>query len=416
MTAKGKAVMEKTFDEDDIKGLEEEIDSAVDRLFVEKRAGVAETVRVEPPPPISEPSYEVEKTIDGGRSSQPAFEPPFQPASRPPSQPASQTRPQPPPRPLLLLESLEKVETHLLALEWEITEENIKKAKDEILVFRRISGEKPDITSVLGLMEKVLNHMFKDVENIGPQMIKFLLDAKETIKLLTKKESSSEISVYKQLAQLGIEARFSCLQGIDDDKRKRADSSLNERLNREGVPPTAGKGVGEILNKINLFSEKMNQMIEKFDQRLYRVEQRIIESSEKPVGTAAPSVNVTVFKIDEKFFGVESDKVFKLFRVPSTFHGKYSSQEKIRLKDFEVRLIDLKKILSIQGEHRKGEATILTVKEDGGYKGLIVDEVLKKLSTPADIGREYGDYFFGVIHWTYRDHPVEIPILDLKKF
>lgn len=302
-----------------------------------------------------------------------------------------------------------------MTLEWEITEENIKKAKEEVLVLRRISEEKPDIVSVLSLMEKVLNHMLRDEENIGPQMIKFLLDSKETIKLLIKKESSSEISIYKKLAQLGIEARFSCLQGINDDKRKRPGLRLSEEITRTEVLPTAGKQIEELLNKMNLFSEKMDEIIIKFDQRLLRVEQRFVPSSEKLMETSAPSVNVTVFKVDEKFFGVESDRVFKLFRVPSTFHKKYSNQEKIRLKDFEVRLIDLKKIFSIQGGDRRGEATILTVKENGGYKGLIVDQVLKKLSTPADIGKEYGDYFLGMIHWTYQDHPVEIPILDLKK-
>ena len=390
MTTEGKPEMEKTIGEDEIKGLEEEIDSAVDRLFVEKKIGLAESVRMEPP--ILEPSYEMEKKIDAGRSSHP------------------------PSKSLPLLESLEKVETHLLTLEWEITEENIKKAKEEVLVLRRISEEKPDIVSVLNLMEKVLNHILRDEENIGPQMIKFLLDSKETIKLLIKKESSSEISIYKKLAQLGIEARFSCLQGVNDDKRKRPGLRLNEEITSTEVLPTAGKQIEGLLNKMNLFSEKMDEMIIKFDERLLRVEQRFVPSSEKHMETSAPSVNVTVFKVDEKFFGVESDRVFKLFRVPSTFHNKYSNQEKIRLKDFEVRLVDLKKIFSIQGGDRRGEATILTVKENGGYKGLIVDQVLKKLSTPADMGKEYGDYFLGMIHWTYLDHPVEIPILDLKKF
>jgi len=387
---RGKAKMEKTIAEDDIKGLEEEIDSAVDRLFVEKEIGLAERVRMEPS--ILEPSYEMEKKIDTGRS------------------------PHPPSKPLPLLESFEKVETHLLALEWEITDENIQNAKEAVLVLERMSEGKPDIISVLSLMEKILSHMLRNEENIGPQMIKFLLDSKETIKLLMQKESSSEISVYKQLAQLGIEARFSCLQGINDDKRKRPGLGLSEEGTRTEVPPMAGKGVEALVSQMNLFSEKMDQITEKLDQHLFRIEQRFIQSSEKLVRTGAISVNVTVFKIDEKYFGVESDKVFKLFRVPSTFHTKYSNQERIRLKEFEVRLIDLKKILSIQGGYRKGEATILTVKENGGYKGLIVDEVLKKLSTPADIGKEYGDYFFGMIHWTYRDHPVEIPILDLKKF
>jgi hypothetical protein len=134
------------------------------------------------------------------------------------------------------------------------------------------------------------------------------------------------------------------------------------------------------------------------------------------VGTRPLFVNIIVFKVDESLFGVKSDKVFRLFKVPSTFHAKYVDQQKIRLKDFEVRMIDLERIFSIQGVDRKGAVKILIVKDGEEYKGLLVDEVLKRLSTRSDISGEYGEYFAGMAHWTYQQHPVDIPILDLKKF
>ena len=56
--------MEKIIGETDIKGLEEEIDSAVDRLFVEKKRNVAESLSMETP--ISGPSYEPVKTSGWG--------------------------------------------------------------------------------------------------------------------------------------------------------------------------------------------------------------------------------------------------------------------------------------------------------------------------------------------------------------
>jgi chemotaxis protein histidine kinase CheA len=390
MTTKGKRAMEKTIDEGDIKGLEEEIDSAVDRLFVEKKRGMTESVRMESS--VFEPPHETEKKIDRERS------------LHIPSEPHP------------LLESVEKMESQLLTLEWEITKENLGKTKEEVLVLRRMSGEKSDITSVLSLMENVLNHMIRNEENISPPMIKFLLDSKETIKLLMKKEASSEVNVYKQLAHLGIEARFSCLEGINDAQAKRLALNVSEQTKKGEGPTAAGKQIEELLNKMSLFSEKMDHIFKKIDQRLFNVEQASRGYSEKPIDTKALPVNVTVFKVNDRFFGVESDKVFKLFRVPNTFHDKYSNQERIRLKDFEVRLVDLKKIFSIENRDGGGETNILTVKENGGYKGLIIDQVLKKLSTPADIGKEYGDYFLGMIRWTYQEHPVEIPILDLKKF
>jgi hypothetical protein len=153
----------------------------------------------------------------------------------------------------------------------------------------------------------------------------------------------------------------------------------------------------------------MNQQISKLEEATQRPPSPSLEARPLPV-------TITIFKIDEKLLGVESAKVFKLFKVPNTFQEKYSKQQKIRLRDLEVKIVDLRKILSIQGGRPKGEIRILAVKDNGGYKGFMIDQVLKKLSTTSDRGGKVGEYFSGVIHSTYQEEPVEIPILDLKKF
>ena len=50
MIQEGNRQMEKRVEEEDIKGLEREIDSAVDRLFVDKKSGVGEKLPMEPIP------------------------------------------------------------------------------------------------------------------------------------------------------------------------------------------------------------------------------------------------------------------------------------------------------------------------------------------------------------------------------
>jgi hypothetical protein len=104
-----------------------------------------------------------------------------------------------------------------------------------------------------------------------------------------------------------------------------------------------------------------------------------------------------------------------LFKVPNTFQEKYSSQQKIRLKGFEVKMINLEKILSIQGGEPKGEIKILMVKDNGEYKGFMIDQVLNKLSALSDKGGKIGECFSGIVHSTYQAQPIKIPILDLKK-
>ena len=113
------------------------------------------------------------------------------------------------------------MEAQLLSLEWEITEEKLKKTREEVLALRELLKQKTDIASILSDMEKVLSHMIENEENIRPPWIKFLLDSKETIKLLMRKETEGEINIYKQLAYLGIEARFSC-SGRDEGDQSRS--------------------------------------------------------------------------------------------------------------------------------------------------------------------------------------------------
>jgi chemotaxis signal transduction protein len=162
--------------------------------------------------------------------------------------------------------------------------------------------------------------------------------------------------------------------------------------------------------------EKVEEIFRTMKQQISRLEETIRKPLAASLEAGSKPVNVTIFKVNEKLFGVESEKVFKLFKVPNTFQEKYSTQQKIRLRDVEVKVVNLKKIFSIPGGDHIGEMRILTVKDNGEYKGLMVDQVLKKLSTLSEKEGELGEYFSGVIHSTYQEQPVEIPILDLKKF
>jgi len=316
----------------------------------------------------------------------------------------------------------EKMETQLLSLEWEITRENLEKTKEEVLALREILKERPDINSVLNLMEKVLIHMIKNEEHIQPPQTKFLLDSKEAIKLLMKKETNSEINSYKQLVFGGIGARFLCLEGLKETRVKQPSSGAVEERDKTEMPKMWEQQIEGLLNKMKLFSEKLDEILKKFEYDLSRLGEKTRTSPEEFVERKLLPLNITIFKIDEKLFGIESQKVFKLFKLPNTYQDRISGHQRIRLKEFEIQMVDLKKIFPIESKGRKGlpagrqgEIQILTVKENGEYKGLMVDQLLKKLSAEADISEDYGEYFLGMVHWIYQEKPVEIPILNLKK-
>jgi chemotaxis protein histidine kinase CheA len=265
-------------------------------------------------------------------------------------------------------------------------------------------------------MEKVLDYMTKNEEKIEPPLVKFLMDSKETIRLLIKKETDRELSTYKQLAYAGIEARYANLEELKEARPRRAPVSSREETERDEIAARRDRRIDEILYKMNLFLEKVEEFFERFDQQRFLPE----EGTHEPFGQLAKAsplpMNITVVKVGGKFFGVESDKVSKLFKVPSGSHEKYSNQQKIRLKDFEVRLIDLRKIFSIPKGDGREELKILAVKDDGEYKGLMIDQVLDRLSTQSDIGGASGEYFLGLFRWNYQERAMEVPILDLGKF
>jgi hypothetical protein len=415
--------VEKLIDELDIKGLEDEIDSAVERLFVDKKGPPPES----PSPKASQSlnlheeapqGFEVSEPIESISHVIPAPEPIRERVKEPEKDvfraPPELPRPSPKlsPEPPSSLGLFEKLETQLLSLEWEITKETLQKTKEEVIALGGYSKERPDVTRVLNLMERVLSRMIGSEETIDPPLMKFLLDAKETIRLLSRKEADKEMNLYKQLIYGGIQARFFTLEGV---REKKASLSIPWRESGE-VLSRREEEVEKTLHRMNQLCERVEEALRKLEQPPRRSDQEAKGISPMSLKEeAVPPLNITVCRINESLFGVESDKVFKLFKVPESFQGKYSKEERVRLKDLDLRLIDLKKILSIQTGNRRGEMKILAVKGSGEFKGLMVDQVLRRFPALTDLRPSPGEYFLGVVPWTYQERPVEIPVLNVKK-
>jgi len=444
--------MDKVAEEEDFKGLDEEIDDAVDRLFIDNTRGSGRSLSMESPAlkaPLKSIIEETSIKPSTSKSSMgplpmessmesPISEPLIQPSSAEPSmkpsflEPSfefeleknlpleknldSETTPHPPSVLLQFSKSIDNMEAQLLSLEWEISEEKLKKAREEILALRELLKQKPDLASILSDMEKVLGHMLENEENIRPSWIKILLDSKETIKLLARNETDGEINTYKQLAYLGIEARFSSLEGLKEPKSVQPSLAKGGAIEKADPPLLGEKKIDDMSNKMNLFMGNVEEMFRTMKQQISRLEDTTRKPAAPPVEVKPKAVNITIFRIDKKLFGVESEKVFKLFKLPSTLQKRYSNQDKIQFKDFELKMINLNKTLAIPGGTSKGEIRILAVKDNGGYKGFMVDQVVKKVSAPSEKEGKVGEYFSGIIHSTYQERSVEIPILDLRKF
>jgi hypothetical protein len=443
--------MDKVMEEEDFKGLDEEIDDAVDRLFIDNKRGSGKSFSMETPALktplksiIEEPSAKssIPEPIMESLTMEPSLaspisepfnkpsiaEPSMKPSFLEPSfefelekslpmdkKPDMETTPHPASPVLQFSKSIDNMEAQLLSLEWEISEEKLKKTREEIVALRELLKQKPDLASILSDMEKVLSHMLENEENIRPSWIKILLDSKETIKLLARNETEGEINIYKQLAYLGIEARFSSLEGLKESRGAQPTVGKGEVIDKTDHPPLGEKKIEDISNKMNLFMGNVEEMFRTMKQQISRLEETARKSAAPPVEAKPRILDITIFRIDKKLFGVESEKIFKLFKVPSALQKRYSSQDRIQFKDFELKMVNLNKTLAIPRGEPKGEIRILAVKDNGQYKGFMVDQVVKKVSAPSEKEGKVGEYFSGIIHSTYQERSVEIPILDLRK-
>ena len=396
--------MEKSLQEEEIKELEEEIDLAVDQLFVEKRKGVGETLLQEGPDIL--PPFEPPQSSKKGLDAEPRL---TQPPPPPPPPPPPKAAPSP-----TYLKSIDQLEAQLLSLEWEISEEKLAKTQEAVKVLRNSLKQRQDVGSVLGFMKDLLDRMTADEENIRPPMIKFLLDAKETVKLLLRQETESEFAIYKQLALDGIEARFGGLAETKAVPGPAVPLAIEQNV---GSPFLGDGKKEEEVSRWNAFFEKTEEILGKINERLSRLEKvpRVSLAPSEPEKERAPVMDITICRARGKWIGVESERIWRLFKVPASFQEQCANHPRVRIRDKDVSLIDLEKIFPGESSNPEGAIKLLMIQGEGEYKGLIVDGVLKRIgASPQKHGGDGGP-LLGIVHWSYQANPIDVPILDVAR-
>jgi len=80
-----------------------------------------------------------------------------------------------------------------------------------------------------------------------------------------------------------------------------------------------------------------------------------------------------------------------------------------------MKIVDLKALLSLPEGKSEGERRILIVRDDGEYKGFLIDNVLVRVSARPSTPEGLEAYASGVIQWTYQQQPREIPLLNVAR-
>jgi len=396
---------------DEKENLDEEIESAVDSLFVEMGAdgGIElrerERVIPEEAEPIPDISPEVmEESLGKGERGEtvpealPAKEdmasaPEVEPIREevPPS-PAETEPVEKPPEGEKLPKGLETLEVEILSLEWEFTGETLKKIIAALGGLKAAYRGDDSLLKVIDMMGKVSLYLLNDEKSITPEAMRFLQDGKEVVKYLTTEKG--EQTIFKNLVVEGINSHFQLL-GLDKGARKdKAQDKVFQKLcsdlekhrmkfhdgeDRLGKALVRVKGMKEelifddgirglsdelekihgylriCLGRLGDISEEFQREI--FGQRLYKVER------------------VLLVETQSRIFGIPSNSVLKSYALTDSYAKSIGLQDAITLKGRRFPLVKLSKVfnLAITGAGRP--QGIVLVREGDEIIAVLVDRV-----------------------------------------
>jgi hypothetical protein len=185
---------------EDVEDLDEEIESAVDSLFVESGAdrgieregtqrGIPE--QAEPIPDISpevmEESLRKEEPEETALEVEPIEEemaPPAAEKPEPVEKPSEEEK---------LPKGVETLEVEVLSLEWEFNAETIKKIIAALGGLKAAYREDESLLRVIDMMGKISLYLLNDEKSITPEALRFLQDGKEVIKFLATQKGEQTI-------------------------------------------------------------------------------------------------------------------------------------------------------------------------------------------------------------------------------
>ncbi len=336
--------------------LEAEIDQSIDRLLVEdegKKEEVPPTFpSVASPEPVRPPEEEL-----------------GEPASRPLAEtvsgrwePGAQESDGP-------VRNLENLESHLLSLEWEISPDLIDKIISELGFLKETYGNDQALFQLFEVMGKVARSLADDEGNITPESLRFLLEAKDGIKLFCDELKDKED--YKNLVLSGILARYRIMQ---DQTKTAVEAAVGDM----GVKEDA-KGLTEALTTLSRQLQKEIRQLGVITRAL-RV----------GAGVSAPSQTVgTVLVVSSgRIFAIEKDIVIRSVQIPYRMVRTIWRDNEIRIRGNRFPLINLFCLFRFKGRIESGEKTVVLVKKGNRTLALLVDRLLQKKEIPSSFIQE----------------------------
>jgi chemotaxis protein histidine kinase CheA len=396
----------------ELQGLEQEIDQAIDSLFVEKHGGQ----KKEPPQTtgmaFSEPERSAEleevseeslsKEVGDFLSSLGAEKPignflsetekelekaPVVAAGIPPDQPvetpmvdpipeAQMIRATSPSKPEEILRgeadkpgrNLENLETHLLSLEWEISPDFVNKIVSELGFLKEAYQNDRAVYEVVDKMNKVAHAIAGDAGNITPENLRFLLEAKDGVKLLIEELKGKDN--YRNVVLSGILAKYRLIEGQGLESKEKP------------TQPAKGHDFTNLTQNLQALSQKLETEI----RQLGSIAEKLKTPAERPV--PVETVGTVLMESAGRVFAINKDIVVSSLQIPYRMARTIWKDREIQIRGVRLPLINLFRLLKIRGGVRAGDKNVVLIRKGNRTLAIMVDRLLLKKAIPSRSIRE----------------------------
>ena len=266
-------------------------------------------------------------------------------------------------------QNLENLETHLLSLEWEISRELIEKIISELSFLKEGHRNDRAVFQVADVMDKVAHLLARDEGNITPENLRFLLEAKDGIKLLSDDLKGRED--YKNMILSGILARYRL---IHDQKRRPTEARGDTQS--DGEVADIAKALRALSDELRIEIRELGRIAQELQQG--RPAQRV---SEKGVETVLVESCGRVFAIDK-------ERVIRSVQIPYRMVRTVWRDSEIRIRGVRLPLINLFRLFKFKGKVEARDRPVVLTKKGERTLAILADRVLERTEIPLRSVRE----------------------------
>ena len=264
--------------------------------------------------------------------------------------------------------NLENLETHLLSLEWEISPDLIDKIISELGFLKDTYKNNHAVFQVIDVMGKVARSLADDEGNITPESLRFLLEAKDGIKLLGEELRDKE--GYRNVVLSGILARYQVMQ---TQGKKLAEG--------KDYPGPRGEFVG-LAESLKALSTQLQDGIHQLGSIAQKLRGR---------ESATPSretVGAVLVESCGRVFAIEKEKVIRSVQIPYRMVKTIWKDREIRIRGMRLPLVNLFRLFKFKGRVEAKDKAVVMVKKGDRVLAILVDRLLQKREVPLNRIRE----------------------------